>query len=230
MPDPAALRRPAVGLGRRDRARDRERDGPARSRAQARGRTPLPPRSATRKTVSRRVSIAALLLTMMLSFLGFVRANRTRTNRDDKLDVQQSKNDAATEWSLYQTKTAQRSGFIEAEDTLAREVLSLPPPIRAAGSRASITTSTRPRCASSTTKTPVCSPHPGASTAANTYAHKDADITTAAPTATTWDPHADARARADLGHAARRPDVSVLVRPSVAAIGAMLGVTGYFGR
>src|SRR5512141_2062624 len=74
---------------------------------------------------SRRVSIAALLLTMMVSFLGFVRAQSDSDESDDKLIVQRSKSDAATEWALYQTKTAQRSGFIEAEDTLAREVLSL---------------------------------------------------------------------------------------------------------
>jgi hypothetical protein len=76
--------------------------------------------------ISRRVSISALLLTMMLSFLGFVRAVSDSADADDKLVVQQTSNAAATEWSLYQTKTAQRSGFIEAEDTLAREVLSLP--------------------------------------------------------------------------------------------------------
>src|SRR6185503_370383 len=83
--------------------------------------------SAHKNANARRVSIAALLLTMMVSFLGFVRAQSDSNESDDKLIVQQSKSDAATEWSLYQTKTAQRSGFVEAEDTLAREVLSLPP-------------------------------------------------------------------------------------------------------
>jgi hypothetical protein len=83
--------------------------------------------SAHKNANSRRVSIAALLLTMMVSFLGFVRAQSDSDESDDKLIVQQSKNDAATEWALYQTKTAQRSGFIEAEDALAREVLSLGP-------------------------------------------------------------------------------------------------------
>ena len=74
---------------------------------------------------SRRVSIAALLLTMMLSFLGFVRAQSDSSQSGATSIVQQSRNDAATEWSLYQTKIAQRSGFLESEDTLAREVLSL---------------------------------------------------------------------------------------------------------
>ena len=64
---------------------------------------------------------------MMVSFLGFVRAASDSDESDDKLIVQQSKSDAATEWALYQTKTSQRSGFTEAEDTLAREVLSLAP-------------------------------------------------------------------------------------------------------
>ena len=75
--------------------------------------------------VSRRVSIAALLLTMMVSFLGFVRAQSDSSTSDDKLAIQQSQDEAASEWALYQTKTAQRSGYLEAEDTLAREVLSL---------------------------------------------------------------------------------------------------------
>ncbi|MGE5187158.1 MAG: DUF4337 family protein [Acidobacteriota bacterium] len=82
--------------------------------------------AAHKTALSKRVSVAALLLTMMVSFLGFVRAQSDSDESSDKLVVQQSKNDAATEWSLYQTKTAQRSGFIEAEDQLAREVLSLP--------------------------------------------------------------------------------------------------------
>lgn len=76
--------------------------------------------------VSRRVSIAALLLTMMLSFLGFVRANSDSSTSDDKLAIQQSQDEAASEWALYQTKTATRSGYIEAEDAIAREVLTLP--------------------------------------------------------------------------------------------------------
>jgi hypothetical protein len=62
---------------------------------------------------------------MMLSFLGFVRAQTDSNLADDKLYAQQGRSDIATEWALYQTKTAQRSGFIEAEDTLSREVLSL---------------------------------------------------------------------------------------------------------
>jgi hypothetical protein len=63
---------------------------------------------------------------MMLSFLGLVRAKSDSDASQGKIDAAQARNDAATEWSLYQTKTAQRSGFEEAEDTLAREVLSLP--------------------------------------------------------------------------------------------------------
>jgi hypothetical protein len=81
--------------------------------------------AAHKAAIARRVSIAALLLTMMLSFLGFVRAQSDASQSGATSIVQQSRNDAATEWSLYQTKIAQRSGFIESEDTLAREVLSL---------------------------------------------------------------------------------------------------------
>ena len=83
--------------------------------------------TAHKNATSRRVSLAALLLTMMVSFLGFVRAQSDSNESDDKLIVQQSKSDAATEWALYQTKTAQRSGYLEAEDTLAREILALAP-------------------------------------------------------------------------------------------------------
>jgi hypothetical protein len=82
--------------------------------------------AAAKETVSRRVSIAALLLTMMLSFLGFVRANEDGDIAGDRTTALQSKNDAATEWTLYQTKIAQRSSYIETEDALAREALSIP--------------------------------------------------------------------------------------------------------
>jgi hypothetical protein len=80
-----------------------------------------------KQATTRRVSISALLLTMMLSFLGFVRAKSDKDASTDKVLAQQDRNDAATEWALYQTKTAQRSGFIEAEDALAREVQLLKP-------------------------------------------------------------------------------------------------------
>ncbi len=78
-----------------------------------------------KSSVSRRVSIAALLLTMMLSFLGFVRAGEDNTSNDDKVVVQQSKNDAASEWALYQTKQAQRTSLVEAEDAIERAVLGM---------------------------------------------------------------------------------------------------------
>jgi hypothetical protein len=82
--------------------------------------------AAHKQQITRRVSISALLLTMMLSFLGFVRAKSDKDANNDKTVATQSRNDAATEWSLYQAKAAQRSGFLEAQDALAREVLSLP--------------------------------------------------------------------------------------------------------
>lgn len=82
--------------------------------------------AAIKEAGNRRVSIAALLLTMMLSFLGFVRANEDGDIGGDKVIALQSKNDAATEWTLYQTKIAQRSSYIEAQDALAREALSMP--------------------------------------------------------------------------------------------------------
>jgi hypothetical protein len=62
----------------------------------------------------------------MLSFLGFVRANEDGEITSDKVVALQAKNDAATEWTLYQTKIAQRSSYREAEDALAREALSTP--------------------------------------------------------------------------------------------------------
>ncbi len=84
-------------------------------------------KDAHKSAVSKRVSIAALLLTMMLSFLGFVRAGEDTASNDDKVIVQQSKNDAASEWALYQTKQAQRTGLVEAEDAIERSVLGMRP-------------------------------------------------------------------------------------------------------
>ncbi len=80
-----------------------------------------------KEAVSQRVSIGALLLTMMLSFLGFVRAGEDSTSSTDKTDLQQSKNDAASEWALYETKQAQRTGLVEAEDAIERSVLGMRP-------------------------------------------------------------------------------------------------------
>jgi hypothetical protein len=82
--------------------------------------------AAAKEAGNRRVSIAALLLTMMLSFLGFVRANEDAEIAGDKVVALQSKNDASTEWTLYQTKIAQRSSYHEAQDALARDALSMP--------------------------------------------------------------------------------------------------------
>jgi hypothetical protein len=81
--------------------------------------------SAHKDDVNRQVSIAALLLTMMLSFLGFVRAQSDSDATNNKTIAQQSKNEQATEWSLYQVRTAQRASFVVAQDQLARDVLSL---------------------------------------------------------------------------------------------------------
>ena len=82
--------------------------------------------AAERKSmVSQRVSIAALLLTMMLSFLGFVRAGEDGSSTDNKALAQQSKNDAASEWALYQTKQAQRTSLVEAEDAIERSVIGM---------------------------------------------------------------------------------------------------------
>ena len=83
--------------------------------------------SARKSAVSQRVSIAALLLTMMLSFLGFVRAGEDSASTDDKVTATQAKNDAASEWALYQTKQAQRSSLREAEDLIERTLIGTSP-------------------------------------------------------------------------------------------------------
>jgi hypothetical protein len=78
------------------------------------------------KRTTSRVSIAAFTLTMLLSFLGFVRAANDSTSTGLRNAAGKANDDIAGEWSLYQTRTAQRTGYEVARDSLTRESLGLP--------------------------------------------------------------------------------------------------------
>lgn len=76
--------------------------------------------------ITSRVSIAAFTLTMLLSFLGFVRAGTDSASTDLKTAAGKATDEIAAEWALYQTRTAQRSEFEVARDSLARDSLAFP--------------------------------------------------------------------------------------------------------
>ena len=74
-----------------------------------------------------RVSVAALALTVLLSFLGFVRAERGSASADAEAEAALASSEAESSWVYYQTKNEQRAAYRVADDALFREVKALPP-------------------------------------------------------------------------------------------------------
>jgi hypothetical protein len=92
-------------------------------------------RSKDKEKLSNRVSIAAIALTMLMSFLGFARSERDDAGRQARTAADKAKRDSEANWVLYQTKSAERASFLLAEDALTREAAALPdgdPRVRAA--------------------------------------------------------------------------------------------------
>lgn len=78
---------------------------------------------AARKTkhITSRVSIAAFTLTMLLSFLGFVRAGTDSASTALKTAAGKASDEIAGEWALYEARTSQRSAYQLGRDTLVRD-------------------------------------------------------------------------------------------------------------
>ncbi len=68
-----------------------------------------------------RVSIAAIALTMLMSFLGFARAERQEASDNAKTDALQAKADAEADWAFYQTRSAERASYRLADETLSQQ-------------------------------------------------------------------------------------------------------------
>lgn len=95
---------------------EREREEKAREKEKA----------GQKERLTSRVSVAAICLTMLMSFLGFARAERGSASGGAAADGARAKSDAEADWAYYQTRMAERSGYVVAEDTLARETATLP--------------------------------------------------------------------------------------------------------
>ena len=82
-------------------------------------------RAAEKESLSNRVSVAALALTMLLSFLGFARSERDDAAKEQHHVADKARQDAEDNWTLYQNRAAERAGYMVAEDQITREASGL---------------------------------------------------------------------------------------------------------
>lgn len=105
----------------------------ARERAEKAAETA---RAEAKEQLTSRVSIAAICLTMLMSFVNFARAERDATAAAETAAAAKNKSDADANWAYYQTRRAERSNYALADDTLRRDTAELPdddPRVRVAG-------------------------------------------------------------------------------------------------
>jgi hypothetical protein len=79
-----------------------------------------------KEALTARVSIAAIGLTMLLSFIGFARSERAGAAADASAAAARARADADASWAYYQTHSAERSSYRLADDQLARTVAGRP--------------------------------------------------------------------------------------------------------
>jgi hypothetical protein len=82
-------------------------------------------KAAAKERLSDRVSIAAIALTMLLSFLGFARGERDDAGKDLRTEASRVEREADANWTLYHSRNSEREGYVRAEDGLTREVAQL---------------------------------------------------------------------------------------------------------
>jgi hypothetical protein len=80
-----------------------------------------------KEALSERVSIAALALTMLLSFLGFAHGERDGAAKEARRIADAAKRDSEDNWALYQARSSERANVVVAEDSLTREGQTLQP-------------------------------------------------------------------------------------------------------
>lgn len=83
-------------------------------------------KSALKEELTNRVSIAAIALTMLMSFLGFARSERNGAATAATTESQHAKADGEADWAYYQTRRAERASYQLADETLGRESAALP--------------------------------------------------------------------------------------------------------
>ncbi len=82
-------------------------------------------KAAEKEWMSTRVSVAAIALTMLMSFLNFARSERDDAQKALRQQATRAQREIDANWTLYQTRQSERSGFVRADDSLMREVTGL---------------------------------------------------------------------------------------------------------
>ena len=82
-------------------------------------------KAAEKEGLTNRVSIAAIAVTMLMSFLNFARTERAGASANATTDAQHAKADAESDWAYYQTRNAERASYQLADETLSREANAL---------------------------------------------------------------------------------------------------------
>lgn len=82
-------------------------------------------RAARKEALTSRVSVAAIALTMLMSFLGFARSERDGAAKASRSQVENTKRDAEANWTLYQTRASERAGYLTADDGLLRDAATI---------------------------------------------------------------------------------------------------------
>ena len=79
-----------------------------------------------KERLTSRVSIAAISLTMLMSFLNFARTERDHASGSAKGEASGARANAEANWQHYQTTTAERANYRVADDALVQSVSTLP--------------------------------------------------------------------------------------------------------
>jgi hypothetical protein len=82
-------------------------------------------RSRAKEALAERVSIAAIALTMLMSFLNFARSERDDAGKQLRLDASRAERELDANWSLYHARASQRDGYRRAEDQLTLAVAGM---------------------------------------------------------------------------------------------------------
>lgn len=82
-------------------------------------------KSSAKERMSTRVSIAAIALTMLMSFLNFARAERDDAQKALRNQATRAQREIDANWTLYQTRQSERAGYVRSDDGLMREVTGL---------------------------------------------------------------------------------------------------------
>jgi hypothetical protein len=79
-----------------------------------------------KETLTNRVSVAAISLTMLMSFLNFARTERDHASSASRQEASNAESASEVNWAHYQTTMAERANYEVADDALQRSIATLP--------------------------------------------------------------------------------------------------------